>query len=220
MDKGAVMRTATIKIRALIGTLFVISALLFQSGCASDSYAAKGAAQGAGTGALAGAVGAAATALIFGGNVGEAAARGAVYGGTSGAVVGGISGAEADKRVAAQERAEYERRVQEFRDEIGTDAFNGFVALAECKHEVALANAREAQKSTNRDFALAGLWVEVLTEADRRQTDAAAALLPTIVEKDRNVVDTAVAQDRLDQALVEIGQIRTQHDLARSCFDQ
>ena len=29
------------------------------SGCASDSYAAKGAAQGAGTGALAGAVGAA-----------------------------------------------------------------------------------------------------------------------------------------------------------------
>ena len=43
----------------------------------------------------------------------EAAARGAVYGGASGAVVGGISGAEADKRVAEQERAEYERRVAE-----------------------------------------------------------------------------------------------------------
>ena len=206
-----------IKVRTLIGTLVVTGALLCQSGCASDSYAAQGAAKGAGTGAMAGAVGAAATALIFGGNVGEAAARGAVYGGASGAVVGGISGAEADKRVAEQKRAEQERRVQEFRDEIGPDAFNGFVALAECKHEVALANAREAQKSKNRDFALAGLWVEVLTEADRKQTDAAAALLPDIVDKDREIGDTAVAQARLDEALGEIGEIRTQYDLPASC---
>jgi hypothetical protein len=210
----------TVRARQLTGILFAMVAMLLNNGCASDSYAAKGAAQGAGTGALAGAVGAAATALIFGGNVGEAAARGAVYGGTSGAVVGGISGAEADKRVAAQERAEYERRVQEFRDKIGTDAFNGFVALAECKHEVALANAREAQKSGNRDFALAGLWVEALTEADRQQTDAASALLPAIVEKDRKISDAAVAQSRLDEALGEIGNIRTRHDLAPSCVDQ
>jgi hypothetical protein len=203
-----------------MGVLLVTAAMLCVSGCASDSHAAKGAAQGAGTGALAGAVGAAATALIFGGNVGEAAARGAVYGGTSGAVVGGISGAERDKQVAAQERAEYERRVQEFRDEIGTDAFNGFVALAECKHEVALANAREAQKSSNRDFALAGLWVEVLTEADRQQTGAATALLPAIVEQDREISDTAVAQARLDDALGEIGEIRNRFELAPSCFDE
>jgi hypothetical protein len=203
-----------------MGVLLVTAAMLCVSGCASDSHAAKGAAQGAGTGALAGAVGAAATALIFGGNVGEAAARGAVYGGTSGAVVGGISGAERDKQVAAQERAEYERRVQEFRDEIGTDAFNGFVALAECKHEVALANAREAQKSSNRDFALAGLWVEVLTEADRQQTGAATALLPAIVEQDREISDTAVAQARLDEALGEIGEIRNRFELAPSCFDE
>ena len=121
------------------------------SGCASDSYAAKGAAKGGGTGALAGAVGGAATALIFGGNVGEAAARGAVYGGASGAVVGGLSGAETDRRVAEQEQAEYERRVAEFREEIGSDAFNGFVALAECKYEIAVANAREAQRSRNRE---------------------------------------------------------------------
>jgi hypothetical protein len=214
------MFAESIKVRSFVGALFVMSAMLGSSGCASDSYAAQGATKGAGTGALAGAVGAAATALIFGGNVGEAAARGAVYGGASGAVVGGISGAEADKQVAAQERAEYERRVQEFRDEIGADAFNGFVALAECKHEVALANAREAQKSTNRDFALAGLWVEVLTEADRQQTDAAAALLPAIVEKDREINDAAVAQARLDEALGEIGEIRTQYDLAPSCFDE
>jgi hypothetical protein len=214
------MCATKVRPRQLMGVLLATVVMLVNNGCASDSYAAKGAAQGAGTGALAGAVGAAATALIFGGNVGEAAARGAVYGGTSGAVVGGISGAEADKRVAAQERAEYERRIQEFREEIGTDAFNGFVALAECKHEIALANAREAQKSTNRDYALAGLWVEVLTEADRRQTDAATALLPAIVEKDREIADPAVAQARLDEALGQLGEIRTQHDLAASCSDQ
>ena len=191
--------------------------MLCVSGCASDSYAAKGASKGAGTGAVAGAVGAAATALIFGGNVGEAAARGAVYGGTSGAVVGGMSGAEADRQVAAQEQADYERRVQEFRDQIGTDAFNGFVALAECKHEIALANAREAQKSRNRDFALAGLWVEALTEADRGQAEAATAMLPAIVDQDGDIKEVAGAQARLDEALTGIGEIRKRYDLPVSC---
>jgi len=193
------------------------SVMLCVSGCASDSYAAKGASKGAGTGAVAGAVGAAATALIFGGNVGEAAARGAVYGGTSGAVVGGMSGAEADRQVAAQEQADYERRVQEFRDQIGTDAFNGFVALAECKHEIALANAREAQKSRNRDFALAGLWVEALAEADRGQAEAATAMLPAIVDQDRDIKEVAAAQARLDEALTGIGEIRKRYDLPVSC---
>ena len=214
------MGASSLRYRRMTGIFFAMAAMLLNNGCASDSYAAKGASKGAGTGAIAGAVGAAATALIFGGNVGEAAARGAVYGGASGAVVGGMSGAEMDKRVAAEEQAEYERRVQEFREEIGTDAFNGFVALAECKHEVAIANAREAQKSSKRDFALAGLWVEALTEADRNQPEAVAALLRDLVEKDREIGDTAAAQVRLDKALVEMGEIRTRHDLARSCFDQ
>jgi hypothetical protein len=116
--KEPVMFETEIKVRTLLGTLVVTGALLCQSGCASDSYAAQGAAKGAGTGAL------------------------------------------------------------------------------------------------------AGLWVEVLTEADRQQTDAAAALLPDIVDKDREISDTAVAQARLDEALGEIGEIRTQYDLAASCSDQ
>ncbi len=205
------------RVRVLVSACVATSVILFASGCASDSYAAKGASKGAGTGALAGAVGAAATALIFGGNVGEAAARGAVYGGTSGAVVGGLSGAGVDKEVAAREQAEYEQRVQQFREDIGTDAFNGFVALAECKHEIAIANAREAQKSRNRDFELAGYWVEALTEADRGQGDAAEAVLPAIVDRDREISDVATAAARLDETLARIGEIRTQHDLASPC---
>ena len=211
------MLARSIKTTNIIGALLVMGAVLCSSGCASDSYAAKGATRGAGTGALAGAVGAAATALVFGGNVGDAAARGAVYGGTSGAVAGGMSGAQVDKQVAAQEQAEYERRVQAFREKIGTDAFNGFVALAECKHEIALANAREARKSRNQDFALAGLWIEVLTEADRGDNEAAAGMLPVLVDQDRNIKDVAAAQARLDDALSGIGEIRVRYDLPASC---
>ena len=81
-----------------------------------------------------------------------------------------MSGASVDKQVAAQEQAERDKNIAEFRDEIGADAFNGFVALAECKHDIAIANAREARKSRNRDHALAGLWIEILTEADRKES--------------------------------------------------
>jgi hypothetical protein len=187
------------------------------SGCASDSYAAKGTAKGAGTGALAGAVGGMATALIFGGNVGEAAARGAVYGGASGAVVGGMSGASVDKQVAAQEQAERDKEIAEFRDEIGADAFNGFVALAECKHDIAIANAREARKSRNRDYSLAGLWIEVLTEADRQNPDAASELFPELVSSDKAVKTVGDAQLRTDEALQHLGEIRVEYDLPKDC---
>ncbi len=204
-------------ITSILTILVLAASLALASGCASDSYATQGATKGAGTGALAGAVGAAATALIFGGNVGEAAARGAVYGGASGAVVGGVSGAETDRRVAEQEEAEYQQRVAEFREEIGTDAFNGFVALAECKHEVALANAREAQRSRNGDFALAGLWVEALVEADRGDAVASSELLPSIVETDDDLDTIDAADARLEQTLGALGDIRKRYDLPATC---
>ena len=60
----------------------------------------------------------------------------------------------------------------------------------------------------------------MLTEADRQQTGAATALLPAIVEQDREISDTAVAQARLDEALGEIGEIRNRFELAPSCFDE
>lgn len=187
------------------------------SGCATDSYAAKGAARGAGGGALAGAVGGMATALIFGGDVGEAAARGAVYGGATGAVAGGMSGARVDKQVTAQEQAEREKAVTKFRDEIGVDAFNGFVALAECKHDIAIANAREARKSRNRDYSLAGLWVEVLAEADRHNPDATSELFRDIVATDKAVKTVGDAKVRTDETLQELGEIRVEFDLPKDC---
>ena len=68
--------------RFLISALYTVftASITVTAGCASDSYAAKGAGEGATTGAVAGAVGGMVTALVFGGNVAEAGARGAVYG--------------------------------------------------------------------------------------------------------------------------------------------
>lgn len=187
------------------------------SGCASDSYAAKGAAEGATTGAVAGAVGGMVTALVFGGNVAEAGARGAVYGGTTGAVVGGMSGAKVDDAVAEQRRAEREAEIAEFKKQVGIDAFNGVVALAECKHEVAIANAREAMKSGNSDFALAGVWVEMLAEADRQRENEARALFPEIVERDRDYSSEAEVETKMRGALNSLAEIRTEYDMPAVC---
>jgi hypothetical protein len=197
--------------------VLVAGGVTVTTGCASDSYAAKGAAEGATSGAVAGAVGGMVSALVFGGNIAEAGARGAVYGGSTGAVLGGMSGSKADKAVAAQMQAEREADLERFRTEIGADAYNGVVALAECKHEIAIANAREAAKSNKSDFALAGVWVEVLTEADRRHEQKARAMFPEIIERDGEIDTEADAEARMHEALQELGNIRVEYDLSASC---
>ena len=197
--------------------LFVMAGVSVFTGCASDSYAAKGAAEGATTGAVAGAVGGMITALVFGGDVAEAGARGAVYGGTTGAVVGGMSGSRADQAVAAREQAEREAELERLRSRIGTDAYNGVVALADCKHEVAIANAREAAKSNNPDYALAGVWVEVLTEADRQHEPAARALFPEIIRRDREIETESDAEAAMREVLRELGATRVEYDIPAVC---
>ena len=210
----------TSKFHSLL-TAFLYTLLLagvaVSTGCASGSYAAKGAAEGATTGAIAGAVGGMVTALVFGGNVAEAGARGAVYGGTTGAVVGGMSGSKADQAVAAQKQAEREAELERLRNRIGTDAYNGVVALAECKHEVAIANAREAARSSNSDYALAGVWVEVLTEADRQHDTEARAMFPDIVKRDSEVKTEANVEARMRDALQELRDIRVEYDMPAVC---
>ena len=198
-------------------TMLLTAGVTLSTGCASDSYAAKGAAQGGTSGAVAGALGGMVTALVFGGDIAEAGARGAVYGGTTGAVVGGMSGAQADKAVAAQEQAARDAELERFKAEIGTDAFNGVVALAECKHDIAIANAREAAKSNKPDYALAGVWVEALTEADRQREQEARALLPDIVERDRDIKTEAEAEARMYEALDGLRDIRVEYNLPVNC---
>jgi hypothetical protein len=210
IDKARIYLVSAILVLLAMSTITI-------SGCASGSHASKGAAEGATTGAVAGAVGGMVTALVFGGDVVEAGARGAVYGGTTGAVVGGMSGSKADQAELEKAQAQREAELAKIKKRIGTDAYNGVVALAECKHDIAIANAREAASSSNSDYALAGTWIEVLAEADRQRETQAQALFPELIKRDRDISTEQEASARMNQALQELGATRVEYNLPKGC---
>ena len=209
------MRSKTISVRLLIPLLvLVIVGLVTQlTGCASDSYAAKGAGKGATTGAVSGAVGGIFSALVFGGDPAEAAARGAVYGGAAGATAGAIAGSEEDRQVKQQQEAQ----LAKLRQKIGDDTFTGLEALADCRHDVSLQQAAKAQKSENPNYALAGLWLEVLSYADQKDETKARSLFPTLVKKDWNIKSETQAEEAMRKALNSLMDIREEYKLPRVC---
>ncbi len=206
------MRSFKNKLVFITGIVF-ISLCLQLSGCASDSYASKGAKQGAAQGAAAGAVGGLVSALVFGGDPLDRAARGAVYGGTAGAVAGGMAGSRKDKQAQAQQDASLDA----LRSEIGADAFEGLTSLAECRHSVTLNMAAKAQQSDNPNFRLAGLWLEVLSYADSRQEERARSLLPVIVTEDWDIKTVTQAEQAMRQAIGELSAIRKEYKLPLVC---
>jgi len=195
--------------KRVIAILSII--LLFASGCTKQT--AKQAGEGATMGAVVGAVGGLVTGLVFGGNPIESAAAGAVFGASTGATAGAISGARQESAKKGQQRVKGE----EFRKKFGDDAYNGAVALAQCKHEVALANAAIVSKDADKDKALAGLWLEVLSHADDKQEEKARALFPAVVEKDPEVKTEAQAEEKMRRALQRLMDIRVENDLPRVC---
>ncbi len=180
---------------------------------ACGEYAAKGAGSGATTGAVSGAVGGLVSALVFGGDPAEAAARGAVYGGAVGATAGAMAGAQVDSKVA-QEREANEEAI---RNKIGDDAFKGLQALADCDHDTSLKQAARARESTNPNFSLSGLWLEVLSHADRGNEAAARVLFPEVVNKDWDVSTEAQAESITRDTLNRLKDIREQYNLPREC---
>lgn len=116
-----------------------------------------------------------------------------------------------------QKKAQQAAELEALRNKLGDDAFNGLVALVECKHEVAQGYARTAAKSDNADFALAGLWLQVLSYADSRQEDQVRALLPDLVEKDSKLSSESQADAELQAALQKLMNIRQEYQLPRGC---
>ena len=191
--------------------------LIFASlanGCAG---AGEGAVKGAAGGALAGAASGLVSALVWGGDPGEHMARGATAGATIGAIGGAVDGSARARAERDYRASQEQREIEQIRREIGSDAFDGVVALAECKHEVALANARVAERSTNSNHALAGLWVQALTFEDQGDSASLDAIEPEIVRWDRGVNDTRQFRQELDAGHGELVQIRLEHSLPPSC---
>jgi hypothetical protein len=200
-----------------IHIMIVAAICVLAVACSSGSEASKGAKQGATTGAVAGAVGGMVTALVFGGNVADAGARGAVAGASSGAVVGGMSGSQRDKQNERQQVADQDARLAELRKKIGDDAFDGTIALAKCNYAVANANADVAMQSGNSNYALAGLWVKVLSSADQRNEPDARARFSEIVAQDKKIKSEAEAEQAMREALQQLMDIRVANNLPKVC---
>ena len=157
------------------------------------------------------------SALVFGGDPVDSAARGAVWGASTGAVAGAMGGAQMDKAEKAKLEAQREAQIQQLKVDIGEDAFNGLEALAECKHEIAAAYGRTAAKSGNKNHALAGLWMEVLAYGDGGEADKARALFPDLVANDSEIKSEAQADETMQKALQKLMDIRQEYKLPRTC---
>jgi hypothetical protein len=173
--------------------------------------------KGAAGGALAGAASGLISALVWGGDPGEHMARGATAGAAVGAVAGAVEGSSRARAEKESKAAQEQRELDQFRREIGDNAFNGVIALVECKHEVAIANARVASESMNGNHALAGLWVQALSFADQGDDASLDAITPEIVHWDREIADASQVQIELNKAYDDLLDIRTENLLPRSC---
>lgn len=189
----------------------LLSVSMFLTAC--GEYAAKGAGEGATTGAVSGAVGGLVSALVFGGDPAEAAARGAVYGGAVGATAGAMGGSKVDAGIEQQRNA----RADKIRNEIGDDAFKGLSALVTCDYEDALRYASSSKLSSNPNFAVSGYWLEVLSYADKGDSDKKDQLLPAVVEKDWDVSSESNARANLLQLQDKLMLIREEYKLPKNC---
>lgn len=199
------------RVRAVATGLTIAWLSATVSGC--ETYAGKGAAEGAGTGAIAGAVGGAVTALVFGGDPVEAATRSAVWGASAGAATGAIAGSQVDKKTKEQKDAKFAK----LREEIGDENFAGLEALADCKHDNSLRAAAAGRQSENPNYALAGLWLEILSYADKGQESTARDLFPTLVKQDWNIDSSAQAETKMREGTTALGNVREEYGRPRVC---
>lgn len=179
--------------------------------------AGEGAAKGAAGGALAGAASGLVTALVWGGDAGAHMARGATAGATIGAIGGAVHGSQRARAEKEDEARQEQRELDTLRRDIGNDAFDAVVALAECRQEVAIANARVAAQSKNSNHALAGLWIQALTFADQDDEAGLAAIAPEIIQWDRGVGDADEFDRELESGYEELLNIRAEHSLPVRC---
>jgi hypothetical protein len=192
----------------------VLAVAFLVAGCAG---AGEGAVKGATGGALAGAASGLVTALVWGGDPGEHMARGATAGATIGAIGGAVEGSNRAQAEKDYKAAQEQQEIEQFRREIGNDAFDAVVALAECRQEVAIANARVAATSTNSNHALAGLWVQALTFEDQGDQAALSEITPEIIQWDRGINDSEQFNQELATAYRDLIDIRAEYSLPLSC---
>jgi hypothetical protein len=183
------------------------AAFLALSSCASETV--EGAVGGAARGAIGGALSSGFAALIFGGDPIDAAARGAVVGATIGGVAGGVQG--------SQRAAQSQSQDDVLRQAIGSDAFNGLESLVNCRYGQATQSASAAQRSSNSNYALSGLWLQALILTDQRKETDARALYPALISKDADISNDGQAEAALRDLQTDLAQSRREAGRATVC---
>jgi hypothetical protein len=191
--------------------------LLVVSGIVGCAGAGEGAIKGAAGGALAGAASGLISSLVWGGDPGEYMARGATAGATVGAIGGAIDGSGQARAKKENQAAQEQRELDQFRHDIGNDAYEGVVSLVDCKHSVALANAEVAEGSRNGNHALAGLWLRALTLSDQQNKAGLDEVALEIIRWDRNIANTAQFENELNQSHSDLMSIRADYGKPRTC---
>jgi len=190
-------------------TFTLVAAAVVAGGCSSSAQ--KGAGQGATLGAVGGAVAGAVGSLIFGGNVVQGAVSGAAIGAAAGAATGAVSGSMADS--AAKEKTVKPAAADaELRKRIGDRNYASALLLAQCKHQDAIASARDTAAATQdpneRAFALLLQGVAAEESGDKALT---ASIYPQIAKQNGGTVDKARA-DTLE-GVIKVQAVRREHGL-------
>jgi hypothetical protein len=118
-----------------------------------------------------------------------------------------------DKKVDEQKDAKFAK----LREKIGEANFAGLEALADCKHSESLSAAEKGRQSKNPNYALAGLWLEILNYADTGQEAKARELFPTLLKQDWNIDTTTQAETKMREGTTALGNIRDEYGRPRVC---
>jgi hypothetical protein len=87
--------------------------------------------------------------------------------------------------------------------------------IAKAQMVLDLAHAGEARKSSNRNHALAGLWLQVLNHADQGNSTLTQDLLAEVVEKDWDIDCLSQARAVTSKSLRGLEDIRGMYGLPR-----
>jgi len=181
------MHSHGFKVFAFCASLIWVASLTLYAGTASAAQDEK---QGATTDAAVVAIGAVVSSLVFGDTADDA---------------------------STQKEAKPAGSMDQLKESLGEKSLESLQALTDCNHSQAFNYARQASASGNSDYALSGLWLEALTEADRKNWFEAKAYFPKIRARDSDIHSQADYDAALNKALKEIASARQEHGPASEC---
>lgn len=188
--------------------------LVLGGGC--GPHATRGAAGGAAIGAASAALGTLVVGLVFNDrNLAERVGRSAVYGATTGATAGALAGAARDEQIrrmareremAAAKKAESKEAQApmseaEILKAVGRKNFEALAALSDCRFDAAVAKAKEASASLNRDYREASLWIQAIAAVESGDSAAVDRIYPELVKFDPELGQPEKADAALAEAL-------------------